>query len=274
VIVPAYNEADRLGDSLRRIADWARRGGRTCEIIVVDDGSTDSTTDAVRQFAAAPKTVSGTVFAIHNSQKSKHLENGKRFQEPFFWLAGPGHRVAVRLLVNGRNRGKGFSVRRGMLDAAGEVLLFTDADLSAPIEEADKLRARLDRGCDVAIGSRAMPDSRVDPPRTWKRRLMAWTFHRLRRRLLPGPLGELGDTQCGLKCFTRRAGREIFARVRTDGFAFDCEALAIALRLGWRVREVGVAWSESGRSRFRPVRDSARMLASLFAIRRRLREPW
>jgi glycosyltransferase involved in cell wall biosynthesis len=235
VVIPAWNEADRLGVGLRRIADYARRSGRACEIVVVDDGSTDGTAGAVRAFIADAAASDG---------------------------------VAVRLLVNERNLGKGGSLRRGMLAAGGELLLMTDADLSAPIEQADRLIDRLARGCDVAIGSRAMPDSKVHPPRPLKRRLMAWAFHLLRRGILPGRLGRLRDTQCGFKCFTRAAGREVFSRSRTDGYAIDCEVLAIALGLGRRVEEVGVTWAEADRSAFRTVRDSLAMLAGLLEIRR------
>lgn len=237
IVVPAYNETRRVGRSLEKIREYAIQTNAPCELIVVDDGSRDGTVELVRRFAAERA----------SSDAARMLR--------------------VQLLENASNQGKGYSVRRGMLAASGDMLLMSDADLSAPIEEVEKLRPWLAQGYDVAIGSRHMPESVVDPPRPFLRRLMDKMFRAARRRLL---LPDIRDTQCGFKLFTRRAAREIFARQTEDGFAFDCEVLALAQQLGFRVREVGVRWSDARESRVRPLRDAPAMLWSLRRIRRRL----
>ena len=229
IVVPAYNERLRLGRSLGQIRDYLADSGRPAETVVVDDGSTDGTAE---------------------------LAAG---------LAGRG--LALRVLRNPANRGKGYSVRRGMLAADGEVLLMTDADLSAPIGEAEKLLGWLERGFDVAIGSRHVPEAVLGTSRALKRRIMEKAFRRLRRRRI---LPEISDTQCGFKLFRRQAARKIFQHQTVNGFAFDCEVLALARRFGYRVKEVGVVWCDDPESRLRPVRDSIEMLRSLRRIRRRM----
>lgn len=229
IVIPAYNEAARIGVTLERIRDYALRTDTGCEIIVVDDGSRDATADVVRQVAA---------------------------QAP-----------AVRLLANATNRGKGYSVRQGVLAATGDVVLMCDADLSAPIEELEKLLPWLDHGCDVAIGSRDLPDSRLDPPQPLLRRWAAWAFRAIRRRVL---LPELRDTQCGFKCFRREAAQAIFARQTIDGWLFDCEVRGLADRLGYRIKEVGVVWRHDPVSRVQPLREAPFALPTLLRLRHRL----
>jgi dolichyl-phosphate beta-glucosyltransferase len=233
IVVPAYNEQHRLRRTLDRIRDYAARHGQRFELIIVDDGSRDETAAVVREYLQ---------------------EHGIE------WLD-------VRLLSNETNRGKGFSVRRGMLEAQAERILMCDADLSAPIEELEKLHGGLDRGYDIAIGSRDMPDSVLDPPQPLTRRLMAWTFRALRRRVL---LPEIRDTQCGFKLFRRAAAVEIFSRQTIDGWIFDCEVLGLAERLGFRIKEVGVHWRHHPDSRVRPVRDWFHAWKDLRRIRRKL----
>ena len=230
VIVPAYNEAERIGPTLAAIRDYAVSRQLRCELIVVDDGSGDGTARIVREFQAGPLT--------------------------------------MRLLVNRSNRGKGYSVRRGMLAAGGELLLMCDADQSAPIGEFDKLRPWLEQGYDVAIGSRDLPDAVRDPPQPWLRRLLARAFRALRRRLL---VPEVLDTQCGFKCFRREVARAVFGRQSINGWLFDCEVLALAQQLGYRIREVGIVWRHRGPTRVRLLPQALTALPTLLIIRRRLK---
>ena len=230
VVVPAYNEAHRLPEALEKLSSWARKTNRKIQLIVVDDGSSDRT----REIAS-------------------------NFEAPF---------LVVRLLENERNRGKGHSVRRGMLAAETDApILMTDADLSSPIEEVEKLLPKLAEGFDVVIGSRMMPESVIEPPRRPMRRLMGWGFRLVRRLIL---LSGIRDTQCGFKLFTAAAARDAFTDMKSEGWAFDSEALALAKKHGHRVCEVGVRWAEDQRSRLHAGRDAPRMLLSLLKIRWRL----
>jgi len=230
VVIPAYNEAARLPKGLQQIRQYAEQTGWAMEIVVVDDGSHDGTAAAARAFEPGP--------------------------------------TALRVLVNERNRGKGYSVRRGMLAAAGELLLMSDADQSTHIREIEKLLPAVAEGFDVVIGSRDHPEAILSPPQGWLRRRMGWLLRTVRRQLV---LRDLADTQCGFKLFTRRAGRRIFRLVRREDFAFDFEALLLARRLGYRVKEVGVVWCNDPDSRVHLLRDPFRMLGGLVAIRWRLR---
>ena len=174
--------------------------------------------------------------------------------------AGPEVRV-LRL----PHRGKGAAVRAGVLAASGDLLLVMDADLSTPIAELDLLEAALDR-CDVAIGSRNVAGARVTVPQRLDRRVMGRAFNLLvRALLLPG----LRDTQCGVKLFRREVAQAVFERCRSDGFAFDVEALWLARRLGYRVAEVAVEWRNSPDSRVRPLVDVPRMFWELVTIKQR-----
>ena len=206
MIIPAYNEAKRLPPTLGAIRRFLDGWGRPYEILVIDDGSTDDTAARAR-------------------------EAGGR---------------ALTLLANGRNRGKGHSVRRGMLAAAGEVRLMTDADLSTPIEEFPRLLSRLDDGHEIAIGSRALPESRVEVRQPWYRESLGRFFNLLVRLVaLPG----LHDTQCGFKLFTADAARQAFEPARLDGFSFDVETLFIARRRGLKIAEVPVTWRNDAATR-------------------------
>jgi dolichyl-phosphate beta-glucosyltransferase len=226
VVVPAYNEEDRIGPCLAAIASYLGSKPFSSEVIVVDDGSEDRTADIVRE--SLPSIPHG------------------------------------RVLSRGENAGKGYSVREGVLASSGGLILFTDADLSTPITELDKFLPRLERGDDVVIGSRALPDSVIEVRQSRPRETMGKAFNLLVRMLV---LRGLRDTQCGFKAFRRAAAMDLFSRLRTTGFAFDVEILMLARRLDYRVVEVPVVWRNSPSSRVRLVRSSWRMLKELLKIR-------
>jgi dolichyl-phosphate beta-glucosyltransferase len=231
VVIPAYNEAHRLGATLERVSRFigSRPGGG--EIIVVDDGSKDRTAELVRSFNSGG--------------------------------------APLRVFVNESNHGKGYSVRRGMLEATGDVLLMYDADGSTPIEEVDKLLPWIEQGFGVAIGSREMRDSVLDPPQPLIRRMMKRMFTAVRRVIM---LPDLIDTQCGFKAFSRAAALDVFPQQQEQGFGFDCEALLQARLAGHRIKEVGILWRDDRQSTVRPVPDSIKMIASMIRVRRRLRK--
>jgi len=226
VVVPAYNEEERLGATLDRLLEYLASQPRAWELVVVDDGSRDGTRALVEAAAA------------------KHPE--------------------VRLIANGRNRGKGYSVKHGMLAATGDAVLFSDADLSSPIEEVEKLLPMLEAGHDVVIGSRDIIGSKIEVPQPLHRRVMGYSFMVLRDWIA---VSGFRDTQCGFKLFRRQAAQEVFARSRVDGFCFDVEILAIAKTLGYRMCEIPVVWRNDERSKVNPIGDPLKMFLDLFRIR-------
>ena len=228
IVIPAFNEAVRIGAHVRQILRYLDAQPYAAEVLVVCDGGTDGTEFEVRRVA--------------------------------------GQRDNIFFLENGVNRGKGFSVRRGVLEAAGQVILFTDADGSTPITEFDKLRAALDDGYDVAIGSRALPGSDIRLPQSWARRNMGRAFNCFVQRVA---VSGIRDTQCGFKCFTRQAARCIFPRLRIDRFGFDVEILWLTRKLGYRVAELPVTWSDRPNSTVHPICDAGRMLLDVMKIRLR-----
>ena len=226
IVIPAYNEGVRIKLTLQKIFSWAERCGQSIEVIVVNDGSRDATVEIVNEYA------------------EKH---------PF-----------VRLLHNPGNRGKGYSVRNGMLRAHGDVLLFTDADLSSPIEEADKLFAAIASGADIAIGSRWLKTELQIQKQPLYRQLFGRLFN-LTLRLVLGL--RFKDTQCGFKAFSRQAAQAIFPRQNIERWGFDPELLYLARRLGFQTVEVPVAWAHREGTRISPLRDGFRMLGELLWIR-------
>ena len=225
IIVPSFNEELRLPGTLDKIARYIRAAYPNTEVIVVDDGSTDRTAAVAEPF---------------------------REQIP-----------QLRVLSNGMNRGKGFSVRHGSLEARGDVILFTDADLSAPIEEANKLLAAL-RTCDVAIGSRAMNRKLIDVRQSLFREFAGIVFNKIVRIILRLPFV---DTQCGFKAFRREPCRIIFQQQTIERFGFDPELLYLARHHGLSTVEVPVRWAHSPATRVSMMRDSVQMFLDVLVIR-------
>ena len=175
--------------------------------------------------------------------------------------AAPG---PIRVVALGHNRGKGAAVRAGVRESRGAHILFTDADLSTPIEQWEPLRRKLDEGYDLVIGSRALVDSRIEIPQPWYRERMGKTFNWIQRHVLPL---ELKDTQCGFKLFDTAVAKRLFGTARIDGFAFDAEILFLAKRFGYRIGELPVPWFNSLPSRVHLLWHSAQMLRDLVRIR-------
>jgi dolichyl-phosphate beta-glucosyltransferase len=227
IVIPAYNEERRLPQTLDSIFAYLQGRPYRAEVIVVDDGSSDGTAEVV------------------NAAREKYPE--------------------LRLLSNEGNRGKGFSVRHGMLDARGEIALFSDADLSTPIEETGKLLASiLEQGYDGAIGSRAMDRSLIQVHQSVLREQAGIFFNRM-VRWITGT--KFSDTQCGFKAFRRERTRIIFEQQRIERFGFDPEILFLAQRNGMRVAEVPVRWSHDAATKVNVATDGIRMFLELIVIR-------
>jgi dolichyl-phosphate beta-glucosyltransferase len=225
IVIPAYNEAARITGALESVVGCIRSRGWFAEVVVVDDGSRDRTAAIVREFAAkAPE---------------------------------------VRLLQNPGNRGKGYSVRHGILQSFGEIVMFTDADLSAPIEEADDLFAAL-AGADIAIGSRWLERTRQTIRQPLYRQFFGRCFNAVTRMIMGLPFA---DTQCGFKAFTRAAAQTVFQLQTIERWGFDPEILFIALKRGYRIVEVPVSWAHDERTRISYLKDGMRMLQDIAIVR-------
>ena len=226
IVVPAYNERARILPTLEAVIAAVRGHEWAAEVIVVNDGSTDETASMVKNFA----------------------------------LTAP----EVRLMENPGNRGKGYSVRSGLLHALGEVVMFTDADLSAPIDEAQRLFDAIAGGADIAIGSRWLATSRQTHRQPLYRQIFGRCFNVLTRAVMRLPYA---DTQCGFKAFTREAAQTVFQLQTIERWGFDPEILFIARKRGFRVQEVSVSWAHDARSRISYLRDGLQMLKELAIVR-------
>jgi dolichyl-phosphate beta-glucosyltransferase len=227
IVIPAYNEEALIASTLDGLQSYLSQHPEQYEIIVVDDGSQDGTTESVRQWQRCNK-------------------------------------VELRLLVNPQNMGKGFSIRRGVLESRGQFLIFTDADLPYELQAIDEFLKALRDGCDLAVGSRVLPGSQVKGV-PWFRfvsgQIFSWMVQAVLFRGLP-------DTQCGFKSFRAAAAKEIFRRLTIGGFGFDVEMLYIARKLKLTVRPVAVRMIDHRqRSRVRLIADSFKMFANLFMVR-------
>jgi dolichyl-phosphate beta-glucosyltransferase len=227
LVLPAYNEARRLETSLARCVEHLRHRGIEAEIILADDGSSDATVDVFHR---------AKLLLPH---------------------AGLTYRV-LRLA----HRGKGAAVRAGILAATGDPVMFLDADLTIPVEIIDGFLDALDNGADIAIASRYVAGSIVDRP--WWRRVLGDVYRAVVHFIVPT---DIRDTQCGGKMYTAEAAKDLFAKQRLDGFAFDAEVLFLARRAGYRVREIPFALHQRNETSVDFLKDAPRMVRDLFLIR-------
>lgn len=230
LVIPAYNEEDRIAGTLKaaedHLATLGNAGTLPGEIILVDDGSADGTLSAARKYAAGSS--------------------------------------VVRIVAYEPNRGKGFAVRQGVLASRGEYVAFSDADLSAPLEEMAKLLEATRKGYDVAIGSRAVRDAAIPVHQPLYRELGGKGLNLLIQALaVPG----IHDTQCGFKLFRGALAREVFAKCFIDGWGFDVEVLYLVRRMGCSIAEVGVRWSHAEGSKIRPFRAGLQVLKDILRMR-------
>jgi dolichyl-phosphate beta-glucosyltransferase len=227
IIIPAYNEGNRITGTLLIISDYIEKKKIDCEIIVVSDGSVDNTNKIVQQY----------------SKKIPQL----------------------RLETYEENQGKGYAVNYGVEKAQGKLILFTDADNSTPIEELENLEKELKvQGADIAIGSRYLPNSNVEIKQPLYRIIFSRAGNLLIRMIL---IDGIKDTQCGFKLFKGEVAKEIFSFQKIHRFGFDMEALVVANNLGHKIIEVPVSWFNSCESRVRPVKDGLRTLKDLVYIK-------
>lgn len=227
VVIPAFNEEQGIKETLSKVESYLIEQDYSYEIIVVDDGSVDNTAELVKNFTAY------------------------------------NHSHSLCLLKNEGNKGKGFSVKRGVLEARGEYILFSDADMSTPIEEIEKLMPWFDKGYDIVIGSRALPQSNIMIHQPFYRETMGRIFNVFVQLLT---IKGIKDTQCGFKCFRKKVAQEIFNKQTASGFSFDVEVLYIAYKLDYRIKEVPINWYNSPNSKVNALTDSFKMLVDLLRI--------
>lgn len=227
VIIPAYNEEKRLKTTAGKVVDFLKTKKHNSEIIIVDDGSTDRTVASISEIASKENT--------------------------------------IKIITNSKNRGKGYAVRKGVEVAEGEVILFSDADLSTPIEELEKLLEQMYKfDLDIAVGSRALKESQVIIHQPFYRELMGKIFNKIARVFT---FKKIYDSQCGFKLFKKDAAKKIFSLTKIDGFAFDAEVIFIAQKLGFNIKEVPVRWYNNPQTKVKAIKDSIKMLIDIIRIR-------
>lgn len=228
IIIPAYNEEKRIGETLSKMIDYALSKPFALEIIVCDDGSLDGTVEAAK--------------SILNASILPH-----------------------QVMRAPMNQGKGAAVRRGMLAATGEYRLFSDADLSTPIEELDRfLPLLIDKKADVVIGSRALQGANIVEHQPWFRELMGRVFNQVATVFA---FRGIKDSQCGFKCFTAEAAQKLFALQKLDGFSFDVELMFLAQKNGFRIAELPVTWINSAATKVKVLSDPIKMFWDVLRIR-------
>ena len=225
VIIPAFNEAARLKETLPVLREFLRQSDFTWEVVLADDGSEDGTSHVLQN-----------IFTENEFQIVRHEINC----------------------------GKGYTIKQGVKAARGEICLITDADFSTPISEFNKLKTFLDQGYDVAIGSRALPESNVVIPQKWYRHLLGDGFRLLVKTL---GLADFLDTQCGFKCFRREKAFPVFSKMRINGFCFDVEFLFIANKWGLKIKEVPVEWHNCTFTKVHVIWSPIQMFRDLIRIR-------
>jgi len=230
VIIPTYNEEKNIAKTLEDINRYLSKQSYDYEILVVNDGSKDRTTEMVRS----------------SMSKIKNL----------------------RLIDDKKNHGKGYSVRQGLLLAKGDFRLFTDADNSTSIDQVEKIWPEIEKGYDIIIGSRDIKGAVLDPPQPFIRNIILGEGFKLFRKIVIGLWG-IEDTQCGFKCFTRRAAESISSKCKIDRFAFDPEMLIIGKKLGYKIKEIPVYWKNNPDSRVK-ISSMIKMALDLFVIRKNL----
>lgn len=226
IVIPSYNESRRIAQCLTSVLATVQQENWNAEVIVVNDGSLDNTGEIARKFAA------------------RHPQ--------------------IRLVEYARNRGKGFAVCTGFRQSRGKIVMFTDADLSSPMVEAERLFAAIEQGADIAIGSRWLEVSRQTIRQPWYRRFFGRCFNLLTRAVMHLPYK---DTQCGFKAFTREAALFVAQRLKIERWGFDPEMLFVAGLADFKVKEVPVTWAHDNRSQISYLRDGLKMLEDLGLIR-------
>lgn len=226
IVIPAYNEETRIGHSLKKILFYLERKGYSYELIVVDDGSKDETLKVISRIAE---------------------RDGD-----------------IRVLRNKNNCGKGYAVKKGMLNAKGSYILFTDADLSTPISELDKFLQVVKNGYDIIIGSRKVSGAQIEVHQSWLREFIGKGFTWLTNIVVTK---DISDVTCGFKCFKKAAARAVFSKQKLYDWSFDAEILFLAQKYGYQVKQMPVRWRNDSRTKFSVLRDILPSLLGLAKIR-------